>query len=695
MKHSGIVALVFALALVGCSQDSGQPDVAGDVELWQDELPIRDPWLRDRMPDDVLLYLRLPNLFGLLSTPKGNVLDNALRSRSNVENVQKIRAGLTDNLFPLMPAVASQLTLFERHVSSPVEIAGTFLPAPSALVAVTLNVETNADFENLVSELGFSLAAPLDAQGTGQMIGSGAPTFVRFEADSGELLLHAGPGANEQRFSELLANLERDTPHPMRAMENRVDASGQGMFLWMNAQEALPAMQMFVPIDQYQQMIDAGLDKTDSVAVGWGVADGKSRLAMVADVSRDREMLPVIANPLSARSVGHPDALFLMSVPGDDYFDQLKSSPFWSDEDTADWDETNAALREISGITFEEILAALGPEFMVILDRAGDYAAVRLRDARLWDELVERVASTTGSSPDTFERGGQTYFHWGAPTELAFMEELATGEMGWIGELLARPRDHYYWTREGDYLYLAGTPQILFDRVALGADTDVGEWLANEQRIDGSAALMSFSGTSRKLPARLYSLYIEITQLLADLAVADIDVWSMPTAAELGLPERGTLGFTVAIGNPTLAMEMTFENNPVEMLGGSLGGVAAIGILAAIAIPAYEDYTTRAQITSGLSLSAEQKVAVAEVYQATGRFPNESEAELIATIGTASEYVDSITVEPDTGVIFVDYPSSVAGGGRLIMEPSVIDGAVSWDCYATFEDEHVPAACRR
>ena len=146
MKHFGILALVVVLALVGCSQDSGKADVAGDVELWEDELPIRDPWLRDRMPDDVLLYLRLPNLFGLLATPKGNVLDTALRSRTNVENVQKIRAGLADNLLPLMPVVASQITLFERYVSSPVEIAGTFLPAPSALVAVTLSVESDCRF---------------------------------------------------------------------------------------------------------------------------------------------------------------------------------------------------------------------------------------------------------------------------------------------------------------------------------------------------------------------------------------------------------------------------------------------------------------------------------------------------------------------------------------------------------------------
>ena len=105
MKHTGMFAVFAALVIAGCAQDSSESEVSADIEIWQDELPIRDPWLRDQLPDDVLMYMRVPSLFGLFATPKGNVLDTALRSRTNVENVQKIRTGIADNVLAMMPAV--------------------------------------------------------------------------------------------------------------------------------------------------------------------------------------------------------------------------------------------------------------------------------------------------------------------------------------------------------------------------------------------------------------------------------------------------------------------------------------------------------------------------------------------------------------------------------------------------------------
>src|SRR6185312_3333991 len=54
--------------------------------------------------------------------------------------------------------------------------------------------------------------------------------------------------------------------------------------------------------------------------------------------------------------------------------------------------------------------------------------------------------------------------------------------------------------------------------------------------------------------------------------------------------------------------------------------VAIIGILAAIAIPAYQDYTIRAQVTEGLNLAAPSKASVAEVYANTGAFPTNNAA---------------------------------------------------------------------
>ena len=82
--------------------------------------------------------------------------------------------------------------------------------------------------------------------------------------------------------------------------------------------------------------------------------------------------------------------------------------------------------------------------------------------------------------------------------------------------------------------------------------------------------------------------------------------------------------------------------------------VAIIGILAAIAIPAYQDYTIRAQVTEGLNLAAPVKAGIAESYANTGTWP----ADLTAAGGDAAnppagKYVQNVTVT--TGVIKITY----------------------------------------
>ena len=73
--------------------------------------------------------------------------------------------------------------------------------------------------------------------------------------------------------------------------------------------------------------------------------------------------------------------------------------------------------------------------------------------------------------------------------------------------------------------------------------------------------------------------------------------------------------------------------------------VAIIGILAAIAIPAYQDYTTRAQVTEGLNMAGTAKAAVTEAYTANGDWPADNAT---AGIGVATDikgkYVDSVEV---------------------------------------------------
>jgi len=125
--------------------------------------------------------------------------------------------------------------------------------------------------------------------------------------------------------------------------------------------------------------------------------------------------------------------------------------------------------------------------------------------------------------------------------------------------------------------------------------------------------------------------------------------------------------------------------------------VAIIGILAAIAIPAYQDYTIRAQVSEGLNLSGGAKAAVSEYTMDRGTFPADNdEAGLSAAGSISGKYVSGVTVA--TGVITVQYGGdahALITGDELLMTPTTNPGSIEWVCTSTtIENKHLPAACR-
>lgn len=96
--------------------------------------------------------------------------------------------------------------------------------------------------------------------------------------------------------------------------------------------------------------------------------------------------------------------------------------------------------------------------------------------------------------------------------------------------------------------------------------------------------------------------------------------------------------------------------------------VAIIGILAAVALPAYQDYTVRARVSEGLSLASAAKLNVADV-AASGN-PNGAAAgySLGYTAPTASRNVTSVIINPGTGIITATMTAN-AGAGSLTIAP--------------------------
>lgn len=88
--------------------------------------------------------------------------------------------------------------------------------------------------------------------------------------------------------------------------------------------------------------------------------------------------------------------------------------------------------------------------------------------------------------------------------------------------------------------------------------------------------------------------------------------------------------------------------------------VAIIAILAAIALPAYQDYTIRSQVAEGLTLAADVKAAVAEQIANTGEWPVDETALGIDTGAKRGKYVGAVAV--DLGTINITYAGSASGG---------------------------------
>jgi type IV pilus assembly protein PilA len=127
--------------------------------------------------------------------------------------------------------------------------------------------------------------------------------------------------------------------------------------------------------------------------------------------------------------------------------------------------------------------------------------------------------------------------------------------------------------------------------------------------------------------------------------------------------------------------------------------VAIIGILAAIAVPMYLDYTVRSQMSEGLNLSGGAKAAVTEFYQDRGVFPsNNAEAGVEAAANIRGKYVSSVTVVDE--VITVQYGNDanaqILGETITLTADTTTVGSVKWVCASggVIPDKHLPAACR-
>lgn len=125
--------------------------------------------------------------------------------------------------------------------------------------------------------------------------------------------------------------------------------------------------------------------------------------------------------------------------------------------------------------------------------------------------------------------------------------------------------------------------------------------------------------------------------------------------------------------------------------------IAILGILMAIAIPAYQDYAVRAKVSEGINLAGAAKLGVAETYSSLGSLPSSNEsAGVPAATEITGKYVTSVTVGTN-GLIGILYSSAEpkVSGDTLQLSPSTNGGSVVWTCkHNDVDTKYVPSECR-
>jgi type IV pilus assembly protein PilA len=125
--------------------------------------------------------------------------------------------------------------------------------------------------------------------------------------------------------------------------------------------------------------------------------------------------------------------------------------------------------------------------------------------------------------------------------------------------------------------------------------------------------------------------------------------------------------------------------------------IAIIGILAAIAIPQYQDYTKRAKVSEVVNAASPCKLAVSEFYSSTNSFPASLASAGCDTVVT-NVYVASVAV--GTGGVITATSKVPGAAGTILFTPTAPNGttvisAVDWACsVGTIDPKYVPSSCR-
>ena len=551
-------------------------------------------WLHQNLPPQTAAYLRLPNAWFL----ENHALPASTIYQSEAYRAQAgaIRSALIQQLLTLLPPEAREpLQNLQQHLDAPLEIA--LLQDKNELNLLIAATAQFADNQALQQTLTQTFPAPWQVSADRISAPKNPPIAYRYDAANQRLLLSTGLVKNPADSLKYLSEDGGDAP--FTALQTQLDPKADGLYLWLDPQN--PLIQLKTR-DWQPILARLGLDHSRQLALAWSVSDDRPRL-QISLVQPDNTPL----NLPTARGAkldlpyhGDISALAALTLPNDAQIEGIAQSG----------GKLKQALQQTLGISADD-LAALGTLYYLADDNGGYLVLPQSAKPALEALLNKLQGRGILNKRETIKDGIEHLAFTSLAAQGATQAASQNPQNAALNSLMSQLQNHYYLRTEGDYLLISDLPQPLLARKNLAADAPtIADWLAKEH-LDIQHSNYAYIQNQRHLSRDSYYNSLKRLQAYADLAQSPLDIMALPDASQL--PASGAVALRLHGDgkNPTLTLDLQNGADDLLSMAGSSTTIATFGILSAIALPAYSDYTARVHIQNGLNVAEPLKTEIA------------------------------------------------------------------------------------
>lgn len=656
---------------------------------------VEQPWLRNHLPADIAAYARIPNplfFFTEADTPLKPMYANT-DYQKQVTTVKSAAIQQIEKMGVLNQSQNEALTVLFQRLRAPIELAlvGEISQRamPTLLVATQLDYPTTEALEADLAKLLTSTQAPVslqpDKDGNGLIVKRSRPVGAYYyDAKTGRFLVSVG--ANNLSLGDL-NQLDASGYAAIARAESLIDESGQGLLLVAKA----PLIKN-VPIFGKQELLlkQLGLLEAKEIALGFGVANGQSKIKAYVDMPKVgiRALIPAYETPKGVDYYGQLGAALTVSLPDDNTLSLLAHLL-----EQNDFEESKAQFEQQTGVKWARVSALLAHAITFVSDDNGRYAVVSADFATQLRDLVTTL-NEKGISVELSEKtiGDKTLNH----LNLRPAWEQLDADGASVASLLYN--NHYYWVKEGDAILISAIPQVLLARTGENKTPLASAYSVAKD--ETPATFLSFIGSARNLSQKSYYQHLGVMNSLSDFANVPFDITAFPTADKLSLERYGTLGLRINNGDDLLSIELTTTNGAMDALSAMDGmsglTIASVGVLAAITIPAYQNYILRSKLTEAYVAAQPLQYAIEEAVE-NGQ-TQWQEAQFSRDVEQLMRFPFIQSASVDKGTITLQlHIDGLSDNNTLSLRPIFTEGRISaWTCGSQdIPKRYLPSKCLR